>query len=326
MVTGQVVGGLANGVEHRFEVRAAAGPVYGASSVVRVTPGPPPAPEGFVALPGVNAVTLRWAAPAGASVSGYQIRYHKTGATPPSWTDALSVGAGTLDHTERGLTNGSPHTFEVRAVNAVGGGPPSRATATPVPAAPANLTAAPGDRQVELSWDDPMDGEINGYEIRYYSGGGPSAPVWEQIPGSGAGTTEYTAAGLANGTSYTIEVRARAGMVHGDSSVVTAVPRACPAIGVSGLRDTTVTVGQALSMTARVPEGEATYTYGLSVDPESGSELSIDEESGVISGAPTAAGAYTVTVRVTDAGGCMGEGVFTVRVCPGDQPWRRSRT
>ncbi len=50
---------------------------------------------------------------------------------PPDWSSWASAGAG-LSHTVEDLTNGRTHTFEVRAVNAVGKGPASnQASATP---------------------------------------------------------------------------------------------------------------------------------------------------------------------------------------------------
>ena len=119
----------------------------------------------------MSAVTLRWAAPAGASVTGYQIRWYRTGTKAPSWTVATRVAASTLEHIAAGLRNGASYTFDVRAVNTVGEGPPSRVTAVPVPAAPANLTATPGDRQVRLSWDDPRDDAVTGYQFQYFRPG-----------------------------------------------------------------------------------------------------------------------------------------------------------
>ena len=73
---------------------------------------------------------------------------------------------------------------------------------TPVP--PAGLTAAPGDSQVTLSWDDPDDSTITKYQYRKVTSNtidGPfdfSAVSWTDIIGSGASTTGYTVTGLEN--------------------------------------------------------------------------------------------------------------------------------
>ncbi len=75
------------------------------------------------------------------------------------------------------------------------------------PAAPANLRATSGDRQVTLRWDNPNDASITRYEYQIQSGTEPWG-FWTTIPGSGAATVSYVKGGLTNGTAYTIQVRA----------------------------------------------------------------------------------------------------------------------
>ena len=81
------------------------------------------------------------------------------------------------------------------------------------PAAPAGLTATAGDGSVTLSWDNPGDASITGYEYNVnhndtstgnLSGWGP----WTAVDGSGAATTSHTFTGLANGREYRYHVRA----------------------------------------------------------------------------------------------------------------------
>ena len=45
--------------------------------------------------------------------------------------------------------------------------------ALPMPAAPQNLTAEPGNGRVALSWDNPQDESIAGYQIRLRQAGSP---------------------------------------------------------------------------------------------------------------------------------------------------------
>ena len=175
-----------------------------------------------------------------------------------------------------------------------------------------------GDGTVVLTWDDPGDATLTGYQVRF-GRRRTSLPAWSDdhvIDNSGAATTEHTVGDLTNGREYRFEVRARVDDVPGASASVTATPRACPTITVAGLEDTTVTVGQAVPMTAAATGGTAPYQYTLSVSPETGSGLSIGEDNGSITGTPDAAGTYTVTVTATDADGCMGTGTFTLKVCP----------
>ena len=71
------------------------------------------------------------------------------------------------------------------------------------PAAPASLTATPGDRQVALTWQAPAsDGgaSITGYEYRQSKDGGTNwQPDWTAIANSDAKTTSHTVTGLTNG-------------------------------------------------------------------------------------------------------------------------------
>ena len=62
-----------------------------------------------------------------------------------------------------GLTNGDEYTFTVAAVNSAGEGVESEASNSVVPAVvlpgvPTNVVAAPGDAQVSVSFEAPVDG------------------------------------------------------------------------------------------------------------------------------------------------------------------------
>ena len=74
--------------------------------------------------------------------------------------------------------------------------------------APENLSAAPGDRRVALSWDDPGDATIDRYQYRYRNTSDSGwRPDWTDIAASDAATTSHTLAGLTNGVEYTFQVR-----------------------------------------------------------------------------------------------------------------------
>ncbi len=97
--------------------------------------------------------------------------------TVPEWADIANSDATTTSHTVTGLTNRVGYSLQVRAVDAVdkvegaGAGPPSdplRAMPLkPRPAKPTGLSAVPGDTQVKLSWNDPVEGSppINSYQL-----------------------------------------------------------------------------------------------------------------------------------------------------------------
>ena len=114
---------------------------------------------------------------------------------------------------------------------------PTPTPTPPPPAAPAGLTATPNDGSVTLSWGDPADASITGYEYNVnhndtstgnLSGWGP----WTAIAGSGANTTSHTFSGLVNGREYRYHLRAVNGAGAG-----TGAPNAPPwfAAAVAGI-------------------------------------------------------------------------------------------
>ena len=91
------------------------------------------------------------------------------------------------------------------------------------PAAPAPFEPTPGDKQISLSWSDPSDSTITGYQIRQDDG------AWTDISGSSATTTSVNATGLTNGAEYRLAVRAMVGTLPGfPATVVGVIPRTVP--------------------------------------------------------------------------------------------------
>ena len=75
------------------------------------------------------------------------------------------------------------------------------------PSAPSGLTASPGAESVTLTWNDPSDPTISGYEYQM-RWAGVAWGQWTAIPDSGATTTSHTITGLTNGTEYRFHLRA----------------------------------------------------------------------------------------------------------------------
>ena len=98
--------------------------------------------------------------------------------TVPQWAGINGSGPTTTSHTITGLTNRVEYSLQVRAVDKVegaGAGLPSEVRATPLkprPAKPTGLSAVPGDTQVKLSWNDPVEGSppINNYQLWQHAG------------------------------------------------------------------------------------------------------------------------------------------------------------
>ena len=230
--TGHTVTELDNGTAYRFRVRAVNASGFGAESgEAAATPVAVPArPTGLTATPGDGRVTLTWADPEDATITGWQYDIAASGAYG-GWTGIPGSTVETTGHTVTELDNGTAYRFRVRAVNASGFGAESgEAAATPVavPLKPTGLRTTPGDGQVRLDWDDPNDPTVAGWQYSIATTGAHGD--WVDIPGSDAGTTGHAVAELDNGTAYRFRVRAVNGSGFGaESDEVAAVPFAAPA-------------------------------------------------------------------------------------------------
>ncbi len=212
------VTGLSNGTTYTFEVRAGNAVGEGlASPAASATPGAPAVPRDLTAAPDDTQVRLTWTRGEGGSpLTGHEYRQQVGSGGGGDWTpipDSALKETHFMSYTVTGLTNGTPYTFEVRAVNAVGPSPASNAArATPgAPAVPRDLTAAPDDTQVRLTWTRGEGGSpLTGHEYRQQvgsGGGGDWTPIPDSAPAGRHGTS-YTVTGLSNGTTYTFTVRA----------------------------------------------------------------------------------------------------------------------
>ena len=230
------VTGLTNGTEYTFIVRALNGAGRGAEAKVDATPeaGPgkvPSAPADLAATAGDTKVTLTWTHARDNSITKYQVRYIEGASVPDSepWTDIAGSNAGTTGHTVTGLANDTLHAFEIRAVNADGAGAASAVTATPklaVPDAPGNLTAAPGDGKVGLTWDLPTNtSEIDRMQVAYKVKSATNFQPWVDLAKD---ATSHEVTGLTNGAEYTFIVRALNGAGRGAVAEVDATPVAVP--------------------------------------------------------------------------------------------------
>ena len=84
---------------------------------------------------------------------------------------ALSDDGEYYNYRVLNLTNDQEYAFRVRSVNVAGNSPSAETlSATPTAAEPGKtfgLSARAGDRRVTLSWDDPGDSSLTGYQLRY---------------------------------------------------------------------------------------------------------------------------------------------------------------
>ncbi|OJH41451.1 FG-GAP-like repeat-containing protein [Cystobacter ferrugineus] len=295
------VTGLHAGVTYRFSVAAVnvvgAGPATSSAAVT--LPDVPGAPALLSARRGDAKVEVTWKEPAsdgGRPITGYLVTAHPQGVRVKAEAEARSAVVG-------GLTNGEPSTFTVRAVNAVGEGLDSPASARVVPAtvpsAPTEVKATAAIREATVTWSEPTS--TGGLPVEEY--------VVTVEPGGtrlreGAEARSATVTGLSNGTEYTFTVTARNEVGEGSGASasrqrtlnVPLAPGAVKATG--GVRSATV------SWEAPAGDGgSAIIGYTVEVHPTGTSVRVGAEQREVTLPELPSTRAYTFTVSATNAVG-----------------------
>ena len=298
--------------------------------------GLPGKTDELVATGRSGTVDLAWTDPFDSSITSYRLRVAPAGDdfAEGDWQDIPGSAAATTSHSVSALkdgtrlVNGSAYRFQVRAVNAGGPGPASAAaSATPegLPARPANLAAAPGDRQVLLSWADPLDGNITAYQLRAAADGDALADAdWGNIPESGPATVAHSvtalgaSGGLVNGLAYSFQIRAVNGAGAGPASAaVSAAPRLdrAPSFAGATVADRRFTLDAPIEALV-LPEatgGDGALAYALT--PALPAGLALDVATRRIAGAPhEARAAATYSWTATDADGDAAALTFTIEV------------
>ena len=123
----------------------------GVSTLPPPVASPPGAPTAVTGAPGNQTVALSWTAPAsngGSAITGHRVTPYVGG----SAQTPIATGSAATSYTVTGLTNGTAYTFRVAAINAVGTGPDSAASAPVTPTAPPPAAAA--TTVVSLTFDD----------------------------------------------------------------------------------------------------------------------------------------------------------------------------
>ena len=141
------------------------------------------------------------------------------------------------------------------------------------PAAPTGFRAEPGNGEVTLSWDDPENASITGYEYQRKTSGNWGTS-WTRITGSSASTTSHTVGSLTNGTAYTFRLRAVNAAGNGavslertvaptDKTITLSAAPASITEGNAGRKDVVVTA----TLSEAAPSGGVSIT--VTSDPDS---------------------------------------------------------
>ena len=325
------VGGLTDGTNYTFTVRAASGTftnfqITGAASTATATPAValPAAPTDLTPTAGDGEVLLTWDDPNNLTITKYQVSTDAGSGT--KFTDIEGSNAATTAYTVTGLTNGIQYTFKLRAVNASGDGPWATVTTTPiaVPTAPANFAATQGSDggEVALTWDDPGNVPITGYQYRQKRGNRAFGD-WTDIDGSGATTVSHTVTGLSNGRQHTVELRAVNASGEGAASSDTATPLwpapnlvATPDHGRVHLEWTGVPGAKDYTLKTEGPGVNWTSLPSFSASPSKvAASIGLDPNHPLTNGDE-----YTFTVWSTTAGGTQTSVKASVKATPAAPP------
>ena len=184
--------GLDNGTAYVYRIRAGRGSVTSLpSAAVTVTPqAVPPAAPVLTAIPRLGGVTLSWPNPRDPTIELYEYQYKSGAGTYQPWRTARLISESecvfaapecappyfdprnaTWQIAVGGLTNGTLHTFRIRAVNDDGATISNEVSATPALGVPAKLTGVTTSVVRDaffvraLSWDRVEDPSILRYEF-----------------------------------------------------------------------------------------------------------------------------------------------------------------
>ena len=193
--TSYAVTTLTNNTAYTFQIRAVNNTgVSDVSDQKTATPGAGPAkPAGLSASARDKGAVLSWTATADTAVTGYEYQQKTAGAWGTAWTPIANSSRSTASHAITGLTNGTAYTFRIRALNSYGGGAASNeASATPVtaPAKPTSLAATPKANSVDLTWDNPNNTTITGWQYQFKTDGAYGA--WNTMTSYLAARESYT--------------------------------------------------------------------------------------------------------------------------------------
>ena len=184
----------------------------------------PERPTGLTATPSHDQVALHWDDPGDESITGYQILRRLRDIDAPGVFAVLvqDTGAALTSYADRTVTPSTRYVYRVKASNAFGlSGRSSYANADTVaspievpaqlaPAGPTGLTAAPAGDGVALSWDDPGDSSITGYQIlRRLRDTDPPGVFAVLNEDTGDASTSFVDRAVTPGTRYIYRVKAR---------------------------------------------------------------------------------------------------------------------
>ncbi|WP_433372608.1 putative Ig domain-containing protein [Streptosporangium sp. CA-115845] len=293
--TTRTLSGLTTGVPYTFTVTATNTFGTGSASPASnaVTPYAVPGKPVITSVTaGTSSANLSWTAPAtnGSDITGYIVTPYIGGVAQSPQT----FNSNATSQVVTGLTPGASYTFTVTAVNAAGSGLPSTSSTAVVPnAAPAFTFAAPPAGEVGAAYSVPLT-----------MSGGTAPYAWSVSAGSlPPGLTLNTSTGLLSGTptsggSYSFTAQVTDASNVSATRAVTLVVAAAPVLTFAAPPNGEVSIPYSVPLT--VTGGTAPYVWSVSAGSLPPG-LTLNTSTGLLSGTPTAGGAYSFSVKVLDA-------------------------
>jgi titin len=243
--------GRINGQTYWYNVSAvnAAGEGIKTALVASVPFTVPNSPTGLTATPGNGLIDLNWTVPSYVGIGS--ITYNV-------FRDGIAIYNGPeMNYRDSGLAKGALHSYTVAARNSAGWGlncTAAHSAATGVPDAPRGLTAAAGDRRVDLNWTVPSYLGPGTLAYHLFRNG---SLIW-----SGSEII-YTDTNVTNGFSYTYNVAASNSLGWGGNSSIALTAPIGPPSEPTGM--TAIAGDERVNLTWTVPAywGPGGITYHL---------------------------------------------------------------
>ncbi len=243
----------------------------------------------------------------------------KDGETEPALPDGTDLHAArlTFTPTETGTytmtvtaSDGNDNTDTAEVVITVG------AVTLDIPARPTRFRAKAGNGQVVLSWNDPDNSSITGWQMRHGKVG-ESWNNWSDIDGSDARTTSHTVTGLDNDVRYRFRIRAKNDAGAGTRSTVRQAMPTASSVSLD-IADVTAAENEAFVFTVTaspVPSSEVRFRYTVTAASGDTATAGVDfTEVTTPTGATIAANTAStmITVSVLDDDLVENDETFTV--------------
>ncbi|MHC4832982.1 MAG: invasin domain 3-containing protein [Planctomycetota bacterium] len=268
----------------------------------------PGAPTALSATAGNGSAEIAFTPPANTGGSAIT-NYEYTIDSGTNWTP-FTPAATTSPVTVTGLSNGTPYSIALRAVNSNGAGTassPVSVTPATVPDMPTIDSATPGNGSAEIAFTGPVDDGgslILDYEYELDASG-----TWVSF---GSTSSPATITGLTNGQTYSVSIRAVNAMGAGAGSTAADVTPATVPDAPTALSATPDDQSISVAFTAPADDGGAVivdYEYeldGSGTWTSAGTAASPVAISGLVNGQ-----SYSVKLRAVNS---MGEGAASSAV------------